>query len=177
MSDSIITAVSHFYRATEEKHRGYFVLHFCKGNVEGNYFHVQAARILRAKLKICSSCQSLLTALFRFSTFCRAIVPTVCGYKLYQEYNKVKQKVHEFTVYTVSQPCTKDRSGKNLVLFHFSLDISSFLGQTPTVTFPFCFSLVLLHQFFIQGQAAIKVVNCSCNLIRVSKSSKFSEQW
>lgn len=40
MSDSIITAVSHFYRATEEKHRGYFVLHFCKGNVEGNYFHV-----------------------------------------------------------------------------------------------------------------------------------------
>lgn len=62
---------------------------------------------------------------------------TVCHYKLYQEYNKVKLKVHEFTKYTVSQVCTKDRSGKNLVFLGFIVDISGFLQSDSNCDIPF----------------------------------------
>lgn len=150
MSDSIITAVSHCYRATEEKHRGYFVLHFCKGNVEGNYFHVQAARILRAKLKVCSSCQRYL---LHYSGFQHFAEPSCL---LFAVTNSIRNiiKLHKKSMNLL---CTqflnlvlKIGVGKIQHCFVLRLIFLVFSNQTPTVTFPFCFSLVLLHQFFIQ---------------------------
>lgn len=131
---------------------------------------------IKSQIKNLFKLSELFTALFRFLTVCRTIMPTVCRVT-----NSIRNTI-KLNKESMNLPRTlflkfglKLGVGNIQYCQVFTVNIAGFLQSDTSCDIPF---LLLFGTFtsILQEQVVIKLVNCSCNSDKwVSNSSKFCE--